>query len=264
MAAKSWLAMAIAGTCAAAPIDFKTASERATAGNKTEGGRKYSEDFQNATAAALVDAMKACISSPDTKEPAEIVFVISAEGKVTQTMSTPGIPYGQCVASKIVMPAAVPRPPQDGWVVGMLLANHSNSKAPVDKPIQTKGEQLAAMDKAIAPYIAKARATYPAAKKRFLAGLPANHIFLVGVRLTQTDATTKQHRVEDVFVTVKSIKKGIIQGVVASNFDILTDHHQGEDISFPESEVRNWVIVRPDGSEEGNYVGKFLDHYQPQ
>jgi len=38
----------------------------------------------------------------------------------------------------------------------------------------------------------------------------------------------------------------------------------GQRITIPESKIDNWVIVRPDGTEEGNYVGKFLDHYKPQ
>jgi hypothetical protein len=29
--------------------------------------------------------------------------------------------------------------------------------------------------------------------------------------------------------------------------------------SFQESELVDWLISRPDGSEEGNVVGKFLD-----
>jgi hypothetical protein len=39
--------------------------------------------------------------------------------------------------------------------------------------VKTAGQQAyGAPKKAEAPYIAKARATYPAAKKRYLAGLP--------------------------------------------------------------------------------------------
>jgi hypothetical protein len=36
-----------------------------------------------------------------------------------------------------------------------------------------------------------------------------------------------------------------------------TDPH-----SFPESELIDWLISRPDGTEEGNVVGKFLDEWQ--
>jgi hypothetical protein len=30
-----------------------------------------------------------------------------------------------------------------------------------------------------------------------------------------------------------------------------------------EAELLDWLITKPDGSEEGNVVGKFLDTYRP-
>jgi hypothetical protein len=43
---------------------------------------------------------------------------------------------------------------------------------------------------------------------------------------------------------------------------LLRNYETGQTFSVKESEIDNLVIVRPDGSEEGNYVGKFLDHYK--
>ena len=51
--------------------------------------------------------------------------------------------------------------------------------APVDKPFSWTEAQAAALERAIAPYVAKARETYPEAKKRYLAGLPPKHTFFV-------------------------------------------------------------------------------------
>ena len=36
----------------------------------------------------------------------------------------------------------------------------------------------------------------------------------------------------------------------------------GDPYSCPESELMDWVITHPDGTEEGNVVGKFLDEWQ--
>ena len=120
-----------------------------------------------------------------------------------------------------------------------------------------------AYQKAIAPYVAKARATYPASKKRFLAGLPANQTFYVWTRLYQESAKGQRPRVEDVFIQVHTITGGKVYGVIANTPDLVTNYKQGQRVQFPESDVLNWVIVRPDGSEEGNYVGKFLEkHYK--
>jgi hypothetical protein len=34
-------------------------------------------------------------------------------------------------------------------------------------------------------------------------------------------------------------------------------------MTVQEKDVYDWTISRPDGSEDGNYVGKFLDTYHP-
>ena len=127
-----------------------------------------------------------------------------------------------------------------------------------------RGQALAdAMDRAAAPYVAKARATYPAAKKRYLAGLPPNYTFAVGVRLYQRDKKSGEKRHETVLVVVEKIKDGSIEGPINSNLLLLTNYRRGQRIRIPESELMNWLILRPDGTEEGNYVGKFLEHWKP-
>ena len=124
-------------------------------------------------------------------------------------------------------------------------------------------EKLLAYRRAAAPYVAQARATYPAAKKRFLAGLPPGHTFAVMVRLETIDHAKKQIQQADIFVDVHAIKKGKIYGRINSPMPI-AGYKRGDMISFPESEIINWLIQRPDGSEEGNAVGKFVDRYKPQ
>ena len=124
-------------------------------------------------------------------------------------------------------------------------------------------EPSAAYARAIAPYIAKARKTYPAAKKRFQAGLPRGYMFAVAIRLQGIDHARKEIQEAQVLVDVYSIKKGTIYGRINSPIS-MAGHKQGDLISFPESEIIDWVIQHPDGSEEGNVVGKFADHYKPK
>ena len=60
-------------------------------------------------------------------------------------------------------------------MAGIGVANHNNQPAqagPPDKPLQIARGQIDAYDRAIAPSVAPARATYLAARERFLAGLP--------------------------------------------------------------------------------------------
>jgi hypothetical protein len=128
--------------------------------------------------------------------------------------------------------------------------------APEDKPVPLTKNQVVAYEAAIAPYVAQARSTYPGAKARFLAGLPAGYIFAVTTRLHGDNGTFEQ-----VFVTVREIKGGMIQGILASHINVVQGYREGDSYAFPEAELLDWVIVDRDGSEEGNVVGKFLDTY---
>ena len=104
-----------------------------------------------------------------------------------------------------------------------------------------------------------ARATYPAAKKRFIAGLPKGYRFFIQLPLYDPDGTR-----ESCFIFVESIRNGKITGTINSHVDVLSSYKTDQRITFPESHITNWLILRPDGVEEGNYVGTFLDHYKPQ
>lgn len=138
------------------------------------------------------------------------------------------------------------------------------SNAPVDKPHLVRGgKQYQALERAIAPYVAKARATYPAAKKRFLSGLPADHLFTVWLPLDENDKRTGEYRREYVFVVVDKISGGKVHGRINNKLLALKNYRYGSRVVFAESRIQNWCIVRPDGSEEGNYVGTFLDYWTP-
>src|SRR4029077_3503798 len=133
-------------------------------------------------------------------------------------------------------------------------------KAPLDEPhIVSGSSRVEAFDKAIAPYVAKALSAYASAKRRFLAGLPRGYQFSVQIALYDPNRDR-----ENCFVDVESIKNGKISGIINSHVDVLKSYKRGQRITFPESDVFNWVIVRPDGIEEGNYVGKSLDRYKPR
>ena len=131
--------------------------------------------------------------------------------------------------------------------------------APADKPVSVNAKCLLdAMHQAIAPYVAQARASYPAARERFRAGLPHGYTFFVTTRLH--DAAGHE---EQVFVVVDSITNGTIAGRIASQINSVRGFRYGQWYSFPEADLVDWMVSRPDGSEEGNVVGNFLDTYTP-
>lgn len=130
--------------------------------------------------------------------------------------------------------------------------------APKDKPVEAIADQFAAFERAIAPYVAKARATYPDVKKRYLAGLPPKHIFFLTTRLHDKAGT-----IEQVFIEVRSITDGKVTGIIASDINDVVGFKRGDPYTFPEREMLDWLIAKPDGTEEGNRVGIFLDTYKP-
>lgn len=130
--------------------------------------------------------------------------------------------------------------------------------APEDKPVQVEGQDAAKQyEAAIAPYVEKGRETYPQAKRRFVGGLPAGHSFFVVTRLRDEAGT-----VEQVFIAVSAIKNDRITGRIASNIRMVKAYKYGDPYSFSESELLDWLISCPDGTEEGNVLGKFLDEWQ--
>jgi hypothetical protein len=116
---------------------------------------------------------------------------------------------------------------------------------------------LAAVERAITPYVAKARQTYPAAKARFMSGLPRGETFFVTTRLRGRDGTMEQ-----VFVRVSKITGSQISGTIASQLMLVDGYRPGQEYSFNDANLIDWLIAKPDGTEEGNVVGKFLDTYK--
>jgi uncharacterized protein YegJ (DUF2314 family) len=124
-----------------------------------------------------------------------------------------------------------------------------------DRP---QAAQAAALDAAIAPYVAEARKSFPVAKLRFLQGLPSDQAFFVTVKLKDG----KGHS-ERVFIHVAEIRGTTVLGSIANDILLVDGFKAGQKYSVDEAEILDWLIAKPDGSEEGNFVGKFLDTYKP-
>ena len=131
--------------------------------------------------------------------------------------------------------------------------------APKDQPKKiTQKQQLARLDDAIAPYVSAAKKTYPDARARFNSGLPRGEHLYVTTRLIDSNGVFEQ-----AFIQVKTIADGQIAGTIATRLTIVTEFKAGQSYTLPEKDLLDWLISKPDGSEEGNVVGKFLDTYRP-
>lgn len=130
--------------------------------------------------------------------------------------------------------------------------------APADRPgairADSPDEAFSRWQALIAPHSREALATYPGARQRYLEGLPPGENFFVTVILHDP-----AHRFEQVFILVDKIDHGVVTGRISSDVLAVDGYRRGATLTFPEAEVVDWLISKPDGSEEGNFVGKFLD-----
>lgn len=130
-----------------------------------------------------------------------------------------------------------------------------SENAPTDKPHNLKGvEQLEKYDVLIAPYVEKAQKTLAKAKKKYTEGLKDGQAFFLTTRIYDSLGNYEQ-----IFVRVTSWKKGNVSGTIANQLNAVKGFSFGQLITFPESAILDWLITNPDGSEEGNFVGKYLD-----
>ena len=136
---------------------------------------------------------------------------------------------------------------------------HVSTQAPPDQPVSvTSDEQRRRLDAAVAPYIAQARATYPQAKDRYLSGLPPQQSFFVTVELRDAAGHS-----ETAFLAVDSLARDSIFGRIWNQIQVVRGYRLRDRHAVAEAELLDWLITKPDGSEEGNVVGKFVDTYRP-
>lgn len=143
-------------------------------------------------------------------------------------------------------------------IAGLCAGCGEASAPPADSSARPAGEaELKEFLAAMTPYVEQGRKTYPEAKARYLAGLPDDHHFYVVTNLRDDSGNTEQ-----VFVAVDRIEGDRVVGRITGAIKVVKGFKNDDPYTFPESELVDWVITRPDSSEEGNVVGKFMDEWQ--
>lgn len=137
------------------------------------------------------------------------------------------------------------------------------ANAPRDNTVEaTMRCQLDALHRAIAPLSAASRKSFPAARERLERGLPPKHSFFVSTWLRDSLG-----REELIFVAVDSVtgarSDARIAGRIWSPVQLIRGYSYRQPYTFPVADLVDWMIARPDGSEEGNEVGKFMDTFVP-
>ncbi len=126
-------------------------------------------------------------------------------------------------------------------------------RVPPDISKSVTWEQVKSLDRALAPYIERAQKTFPGVEARFSAGLPEGHSLFVTAKLY--DECGKS---ELAFISVTGIQGGIVEGRILSNLKVVTFYRFRDRYAFPRDQLVDWLITYPDGTEEGNVLGKFM------
>jgi hypothetical protein len=135
---------------------------------------------------------------------------------------------------------------------------HVAPNAPPDRPISTATDSATAhLFALLEPCRRRALASWPDARARFAAGLPDRHTMFVTTRLHDAAG-----HVEQVFVAVDAVGAGRVSGRLASDVRVVEGYRRGQTLSVAEADVVDWMVARPDGTEEGNWMGRFIDELQ--
>ncbi len=123
-----------------------------------------------------------------------------------------------------------------------------------DKGVYVKDTEIAGLYKAIEPFTQKALKAYPAAKKRFEQGLPDGQYFFAVTRIRDHSGVEEQ-----IFVSVSEIKDQTIHGYMYNKPKNVRGYRFLQAYRFPENKLIDWMITKPNGEQEGNFVGKYLE-----
>ena len=113
---------------------------------------------------------------------------------------------------------------------------------------------LARNTSALADPVREARRTLLQAKKKFLAGLPSGDQFLLSVRVLAGDTSFRQASAR-----VLGWHGNMVQALLLPNAAEKAGPSEPLPVSFPETAIVDWTLLRASGREEGNYVGRYTD-----
>jgi hypothetical protein len=103
--------------------------------------------------------------------------------------------------------------------------------------------------------IDRARAGLPAVRRRFRDGLPAGQRLFVTTLLRSPGDRAEQLFVQVVDWNDDRGPRGVIASQVANTPGV----RFGDSTMVLESAILDWTVSGPDGSEEGNLLGKYLE-----
>lgn len=147
-----------------------------------------------------------------------------------------------------------------GTLILLLLLQFSHAQvaenAPEDKPLLiSSSDEYLNFRKNTSNYTIQSRKSWPSAKARYLAD-PKVMLFV------SAEISDKFNRHEMVFVKVKAVSMNLITGNISSDILGVAGYKVGDEFRLRESQILDWTISNPDGTEDGNLIGKYIDSIQ--
>lgn len=139
----------------------------------------------------------------------------------------------------------------------------NNRKLPPPTPEQIHAAyednklKLVKLDSAMAPALDTVRKSLKLIQRRWMKGLPKDAQLFVTTRVYDT----KTGQFEHVLVRVDKWMGGRIFGTISSVLALTNRYKPGQIMNVDPVIVVDWKIKSADGSEEGNFVAKFLAEY---
>ena len=133
----------------------------------------------------------------------------------------------------------------------------SSAKVSQSEPAAAPQSGYSAFNDEIAKLSGQAKESYPSARDRYLKGLPSGCQFFVSVIITDNKGQKEQ-----VYVRVEKIADKTISGAIANEVVAAKGFQKDQNITISENEILDWTIAYPDGTIEGNLIGKYMDSQQ--
>ena len=131
---------------------------------------------------------------------------------------------------------------------------HIADNAPIDCAFETTPTDLFSVIEEKSP---EAMKSWPEAKARFLSGLPDEYSLFVTFILVG-----QEQRGEYVFLAVDAISDEGVSGRLWTEMLVVEGFQHGDNFLVDEDAISDWLITKPDGTEDGNLIGKYIDTLQ--
>ena len=120
--------VASAANAADAP-SFAAAAANSAKNFKTDQGGQYGIAFMKSAGKALVPTTQACkSSSAPVGSYHDIVFIVSASGRIEHSIHGQRSAYGDCITAHLHLPATVAKPPSDSWPIHVRFLHGSQGR----------------------------------------------------------------------------------------------------------------------------------------